>query len=1677
MGLRTYISLFLFFISFQFSYSQMVVGQDTLVGNEWIKYDESYYKFVLKQDGVYRISTQTLEAAGISPDDIAGGNIRLFNMGQQVPLFVSTNGTFSSNDFVEFYGYKNRGELDQYLYRRPAQDMLNPDHSLYSDKNAYYLTTQGTEIPVRVNSIANDLSNPPAQEAFYLHKESINFHDQLNDPYFPVAGGGSVSYSSYMHTEGFSKLNENISTTQIPALNRFPGGPDALLHVRIASSNYGTHTLRVTLNNQELGIINLTDLQISDYTYTVPASLLTDDNQLIITAESVMSRHTLATIDLTYARSPTLPALSSASIILSGSSGDQHLILSGFPHQGVQPIVYSYDGKNRMVASIDVLNNVEFKWPEIQENLRLEIIDPVSGIQFIPTLTQKVFTDYSGDDTEYIVITHPDLMEIGTGSEFVQYRASVAGGSYRAKSYSILDLYDQFGYGIEKHPQAVRNFVDFFDRTWPSAKMIFVVGRAIEYNRSRYENGSWEEGFFVPTFGRPGSDNLLAGTVWDLVPRFPIARLAIVEAQGVTNYLAKVKEHDEARFAEQTIAAKEWIKNVMHLGGGKSAIEQNDFKAVLNSLGNDLATSDYGAKVHFFQKESTDIIGESQSAQILKLLNEGCGIINYLGHSAASTFEFNINDPSEWNNAGRYPFFSAMGCSAGQIHGTLFSLSDNYVQIPNEGAIAFISGSGSQFASALTNWARPWYDYIGNVGYGNTAGASVLYGLRAVGNFVNPELTGSNQYRYLLEQQTFQGDPALKFHPMPGPDYLVDRSSVSISPDVLSVKLDSFDITFSIANIGRNLRQDVGYTTHIKRPDGQVTQVAEAQIFADTYESIVTVRLPLQTEGKAGAFRLLITLDPDNLIPELPAPDAESNNQLRDNLNVEGIEFFVVDNVVSAVYPPDFGIVTSTLPELVATSSNSFVKRQDIVLEMDTTALFNSPSLLRERFIDHSATLKWSPQFDYVADRVYYWRVSADSISPEQAYLWSRRSFIYKPGTQSGWNQSHFYQLTDNTLSQLLPDSSKQSFVFDRKGKNFRMVNRYHDVALGLVPLFYEDGKFNAKLSSAFRNRDVHGFVVAIDSVTGDYLMNPAGGLYGSSGLTIPMEGFAYNLTEPESRQNMLNLIENIIPSGYYVFFYTYLHDGFADFQPEEWAEDETNFGKSIFSVIESQVPTSTIRSLATTGSRPYIVLFQKDRGPVQEELAANVGDVISISFEGGASLSAGTHISDLIGPSSRWFSIQSQIESMLDTAGENVLAAWALNKNLTDTLWISHNLTDGDTSISAVDANQYPYMQLALTTSDSVQFDPSDIFYWRVLFNGYPEIIINPDVGFVYQSDSLTQGETMKLSTYIENVSDYMVDSLPISLRIISEDNTTEQLNDVVTQLAPHSSALVEFQKSTSDLAGHYRVLMDVNPGQTVNETNYTNNIGILPLYIEGDGLNPILDVTFDGHHILDGDLVASKPVIVIQLHDENEFLRLEDTSSFAIFLEYPSDFEPQQISLAEDWVQFNQASASGQNIASIELRPELLEDGVYTLQVKAKDASGNFAGDNDYLISFEVINAESVSHLYNYPNPFSTATRFVYTLTGSGSPTYYKIQVMSISGRIVREITQDELGPLAVGTHMTDYVWDGTDETGGRLAAGTYIYRMIVKNEDLEDFDRYETKDDDTFFKKGWGKLVILR
>ena len=80
-----------------------------------------------------------------------------------------------------------------------------------------------------------------------------------------------------------------------------------------------------------------------------------------------------------------------------------------------------------------------------------------------------------------------------------------------------------------------------------------------------------------------------------------------------------------------------------------------------------------------------------------------------------------------------------------------------------------------------------------------------------------------------------------------------------------------------------------------------------------------------------------------------------------------------------------------------------------------------------------------------------------------------------------------------------------------------------------------------------------------------------------------------------------------------------------------------------------------------------------------------------------------------------------------------------------------------------------------------------------------------------------------------------------------------------------------------------------------------------------------------------------------------------------------------------------------------------------------------------------------------------------------------------MTISGRIVREINQGEIGPIKIGNNITAFAWDGTDEYGDQLANGVYFYRVLMESE-AGQFKQRSTSADGAF-KNGFGKLYILR
>jgi hypothetical protein len=443
------------------------------------------------------------------------------------------------------------------------------------------------------------------------------------------------------------------------------------------------------------------------------------------------------------------------------------------------------------------------------------------------------------------------------------------------------------------------------------------------------------------------------------------------------------------------------------------------------------------------------------------------------------------------------------------------------------------------------------------------------------------------------------------------------------------------------------------------------------------------------------------------------------------------------------------------------------------------------------------------------------------------------------------------------------------------------------------------------------------------------------------------------------------------------------------------------------------------------------------------------------------------------IGPAQSWDRLiwNTPLASENDTVRIQLIGMMA-NGNL-ETIMDSVAFS-GELDLSAISASTFPNLLLNFYGEDRYDKTCPPLHYWHLYYQGFPDLAIDGNLAYEFSADTLNQGQEMTLSVGVSNISNQDIGATRAQFRLQGQGQQTEEWELDLPPLATGENYTLTTSRTTATWNGPTQLSLNVNPADSPTERLRINNQAVKDFMILGDEIVPVVEVTFDGQQILDGDLVSASPFIQMSITDENQYLLLADTSLFVVVVRDPLGNE-QSLSLSSSEVQFFPAANATNNVARLEWEPRFAQDGEYKLMIRGKDQSGNQAR-LWYETHFEIITKQMLSNVLPYPNPFSTATRFVYTLTGEDAPDQYKIQIMTISGRIVREINQQELGPLQVGTHLTDFVWDGTDTYGDQLATGTYLYRVIALDSEGQQLDRYDNGTD-AYFLNQIGKIVILR
>ena len=1715
--------------------------------NQWIDYTKPYFKFPVTKDGLYKITYASLNSAfpNIDPQ-----RIQVFARGTEQYIYFEgeNDGILDPNDFILVYAQRNDGYFDMQMYDSAAASP-NPYYSLFNDTIYYFVTYN--------NSTSNKRYNEDTDLNFSGYTASTHFKYSDYKYYNGQYSGGLVTslntyYPKYTIGEGWvsnsmKKFDNNPFIDSISTPYLYAAGGPAYFESTVAgltddkSSSSGDHDLKIYYNDILQLDTTYDGHQLIKSKYIIPAAQWGNMSKIKfeINPNSTYSadRSGVGFIKVTYPRSYNLD--NSTSMMMEVYNGTTvgktkaYLEMTGFNPQN--STIYFFDLSNHLKIPV-LFSGGKYKAlvPNTVANAKNCYISSDAACTVISSLEpavngSKFFTNFKSQSISNLTYDYYIISCKEFAAETQAYKVYRNSSGYKTAVVDIEELYMQYADGIRKHPLAIRNFAKDIVKNWglPIPKYFFLIGKSVQAghtdnvnNSNSINNSSRQNGINyslnkIPTYGHPGSDVYLTSQISDTSqyePEIPIGRISATKASDITVYLNKIQQYEANTHAF-------WMKRVLHFGGGNDISQGNLFASYLNQFKATIEDTLYGGKVNTYLKNTTDPLQLNVSDSIRSNINDGSSIMTFFGHAYGTGFDQNIDAPNAYNNNGKYPLIIANSCLIGNIHlPSTNSGSEAWVFEPNKGAIGFIASVNLGIPDQLYYYTGNLYKNLGNKLYGKGLGDIMRQTVMNV-QYTDSVYQYSNPYvQDVCMLMTLHGDPAIKLNMHSKPDYTVygpngiTQPLVTINPVEVNSQDEKFTVSITISNIGKAISDSIYIRLTRKYPNGAQDSVYITKIAGVRFQTVVTFTLPVDKVNGVGLNNFTVTADSEYKIDELD----ETNNSYGFQINIKSAD-------LTPVYPYEYAIVPTKTTPLRASTSDPLSPSKKYVFQIDTCKNFNSPVLYTSNVTNSGGVIELDPAKDaglfqfyqlfpsnttLATPTVFFWRVSLDS-SYNSAFNWKYSSFQYVQG-KSGWGQAHFQQWQENTFDFISHNNNTRKFNFAEHVRELKVqTSGFAGSQERVDNLWSVDGGLKGWWKWPHQTRNTTHLLqaVVIDHATLDaWIVNdkPDYGQVNEPGNTsvnyAPYGYQTYWFQTGCNNQGYFAGINNLIAAAKdsdYIALYTYRQSNFHDLFTTTGADgiafktNLQNLGANVDSLDKFALNCSAYG---------YILIAQKGNPSfAKQTYGTNDYDVISVTADLQNYGSSGRIKSKPIGPAKNWNafyweSTELETGNYKDTLKVRV---YGIDANNNEKLLYTFNGAAGNTLQfdTIANASTYPYLRLESYLNDDSLHTPNQLKRWQIVFDEIPELAVNPNVKFIVSSDSLQEGNNMRIIVAITNVSQANSDSVQVVNWFVNNNTSKGITYRMLPPLNAGQTYYDTVDVNTLNISGNNRFWYEINPYSGPKawqiEQHHFNNLLDLPFTVYGDKQNPLLDVTFDGIHILNKDIVSPNAVVSIQLKDENQYLALDKDNLISIVVNRLTSSGAVDTSIALSSADYTFYPATlPDNKCRIVFHGQFSQAGKYELRVKAIDRSANKSGQGDgtadYRIEFEVILKSTITQVLNWPNPFTTSTQFVFTLTGSEVPTDFRIEIMNINGKIVKEITLDEIGPINIGRNITQYKWNGTDNFGDPLGNGVYLYRVVAKinGENIENREVSISNDkgaastlEKTYFEQGWGKLYIMR
>ncbi len=845
---------------------------------QWINYDADYIKIAVARNGIYRFYGSRISSLGYDISSIIPSQLQLYESGNLVPIIVfdGNDGSFDENDYIEFWGHKNRPK-GNYKIINADNEEYNEFENRYTDTTYYFLTwnngnTKNLFIQDNFNNNLQDTLNYYTE---ILHSEKNNWIQNMNgDETVNQLPDWNKNKTWYWGWIGYWSPTKNFSFSAEGVV------PNKSARAYFKASVAGLRNymrFKLSVNNVQLDSQRVNKFHQVLLSGEFDSSILTESGnnlkEVCFSEDGNYAAYDWYEID--YPRQLNL-VNDSLTIIVPNDVNPGEKVFSIENATSSSYMIYKIFPKLKKISNYSVNNGKLYFSDTVNVNNKYFICHE-SNILSPQNYYSKHFINLRSSQIQADYITITNKIFDDDVDNYLNYISSEYNlNVYRA---DVSDIFDEFSFGYP-YPVGIKLFLYKAYTNWkqPKPQFVTLIGDAsYDYKYIKFRNEGVKSSInYVPSRGYPVGDNWYVA--WDEtappVPQLMLGRIPILNPDELGNYLAKLQSENSKLFGD-------WNKRSLFFSGGNPNVsgEIETFRTTSESIINQYVKPKplAGKYTHFYKTvDPPSDFGPYTQEEVNNAIEKGGVFISYLGHSGTATWDNGINSVIQLqNNEGRFPLITDFGCSTNKFaEPDIVCFGERFILDNSGEAIGYLGNSSLGFFTTSTKISKVFYekmiyDSLYTIGEAHAAAKIDMFNLYGT----------SNVYRIFAYTNVFLGEPVFQVKLPYKPNLSINNSSLITDVSALDDQSDSVAIKIVYQNLG--LANDSSFNIKIeeKYSGENIHEKNYQRILPDYSDTLVYF---MHTKGLSGPHILKVTLDDENVIDEI----YEDDNQYNFEINV-----------------------------------------------------------------------------------------------------------------------------------------------------------------------------------------------------------------------------------------------------------------------------------------------------------------------------------------------------------------------------------------------------------------------------------------------------------------------------------------------------------------------------------------------------------------------------------------------------------------------------------------------------------------------------------------------------------------------------------------------------------------------------------------------------------------------